>query len=736
MFNSRFTKAVAGLLTVATFAWAMGGVVPVAEAAQRHTDGTVVQIDSTIYKIEGGQLRGFSSADIFFSHGYKFSDARPATDGDRSLPKGSVMTWANGTLVADSGTVYMVHDGKARAFTSAAVFTGLGYSFSNVRQGSIAGFTIGAVVNSTTAAHPAGSLINASGTIFMVMENGIAGVPNMDVFNSYGWSFGQVVPANAADLGMARLANMTARANGGSLVNTDGTPVTPGTPGTTPGAEGTLMIDLLATPSSVDVEEGESNVSVMGFEVEAEDSAITLERIDVVFEAADTSSQRPWDYIDKVSIYQGSTLVKSMNVSGSDDFTEIEDNAVDNVDGVDQYRVRFSGLTHVVGVNSTQNFTVRVDASDSIDGTDLPQTFHVDILEEGVRGIDGAGIAVYNEDTSAHRTFIIDEEEAGDLVVSSNSDSQDDMIETADDEDTTEGVTAFMFDVEANDQDVTVDDVTIDVTTVGPDTDHVINTVHLYHGTTLLGSENVPDAGATTDEITFEDLDFEIEADEEVTLTVKVDANELDGTIFAQGDSVEISVDSGAITGEDALGDDVTSTGTATGGAISFFTDSISVELNDSEEPTATKSFSADAATEVDNGTFVITFDVTANGEDMYIDRSTDVTGADCAVEANAAGQGVEFCFNTTNAATMTVLSENLEAEGTESADNTNTFFVPEGSTRTFTLTVVAQPSADTSAQMVIESINWGTASGDTNANYYTIDLGDFKTPYLFLNVF
>jgi len=62
---------------------------------------------------------------------------------------------------------------------------------------------------------------------------------------------------------------------------------------------------------------------------------------------------------------------------------------------------------------------------------------------------------------------------------------------------------------------------------------------------------------------------------------------------------------------------------------------------------------------------------------------------------------------------------------------------IEENDTRQFTLQMVL--TADTnptpgSHEVVIESINWGANDNDTNANYYTFDLGDFKTGSLYLN--
>ena len=182
--ESSSSKAVLGLLTLTTLIWGtlMFAVVPTG-AAQVHTDGSVVVSGGTIWHITGGQRHGFPSGDIYMSHGYTFGQALPATAGDMALPAGANMTWADGTLVNDGGTVYMVNQGMRRGFTSGAVFTGLGFSFVNVYNGSTAGFTDGAVVSSASAAHPAGSLVVSGGTVWFVRDSGRAGVSDLATFN-------------------------------------------------------------------------------------------------------------------------------------------------------------------------------------------------------------------------------------------------------------------------------------------------------------------------------------------------------------------------------------------------------------------------------------------------------------------------------------------------------------------------------------------------------------------------
>src|SRR3989344_1177782 len=87
--------------------------------------------------------------------------------------------------------------------------------------------------------------------------------------------------------------------------------------------------------------------------------------------------------------------------------------------------------------------------------------------------------------------------------------------------------------------------------------------------------------------------------------------------------------------------------------------------------------------------------------------------------------------------AALTLLVRVLTSTTSDTEDTVNTFEVDEDTTRTFTLTVnvTDNDDADTGnyAEVAFESINWGAADDDTNANYYTFGLNEFKTDSLFL---
>ena len=89
----------------------------------------------TVYYINyNGERRPFSNPETFFSHGFNFSQVRPATTVDLALPLGIVMTFPEGSLVKtrNNPTVYLIKNGQKRPFATIESFLSRGYSFSNV----------------------------------------------------------------------------------------------------------------------------------------------------------------------------------------------------------------------------------------------------------------------------------------------------------------------------------------------------------------------------------------------------------------------------------------------------------------------------------------------------------------------------------------------------------------------------------------------------------------------------
>jgi len=103
--------------------------------------------------------------------------------------------------IIDGRTVYIIgNNGQKFAFTSEAVFRKLGYSFNNAMSTDVSGLELGGLIDSAEMAHPNGSLVINNGIIWYINSNKRTALSSMEMFNSFGFSLDQVVPANNFDL--------------------------------------------------------------------------------------------------------------------------------------------------------------------------------------------------------------------------------------------------------------------------------------------------------------------------------------------------------------------------------------------------------------------------------------------------------------------------------------------------------------------------------------------------------
>ena len=105
----------------------------------------------------------------------------------------------------------MVDSGMKRGFTSADVFYGLGYNFSQAVPGNLSQYPTGENIDSAEKPHPQGALVSIGPAIYKVTSSGRVGIPNAKVFNSWKWSWDKVVPVNVADSGLPAQENLKFR---------------------------------------------------------------------------------------------------------------------------------------------------------------------------------------------------------------------------------------------------------------------------------------------------------------------------------------------------------------------------------------------------------------------------------------------------------------------------------------------------------------------------------------------
>ncbi len=142
------------------------------------------------------------------------------------------------------------------------------------------------------------------------------------------------------------------------------------------------------------------------------------------------------------------------------------------------------------------------------------------------------------------------------------------------------------------------------------------------------------------------------------------------------------------------------------------------------------------AATVVDNGPdyalYTMKINVTANGGDVYIDKSIiesasttlPIIGSNRANVMNTAGTQLTAGF----AATVALV-------GGSATEGIHTYRIQNGNTATFAISVTAN-GTNTSQRAVLYGIEWGTSDSPVLQNLYTTNMGIngiYKTPYVYV---
>lgn len=132
--------------------------------------------------------------------------------GGLQYPGGNVLgasIYPNGQLISENGTVYIVYKNTKTGFSSASVFTTLGFNFNNVLQVGYSNLVnSGYTVSNSYSSHPWGSWIKSGNTVYFVHESGLVPVPDWNTFLNNGGQANFIVPANSADFRLPILTPM------------------------------------------------------------------------------------------------------------------------------------------------------------------------------------------------------------------------------------------------------------------------------------------------------------------------------------------------------------------------------------------------------------------------------------------------------------------------------------------------------------------------------------------------
>ncbi len=534
----------------------------------------------------------------------------------------------------------------------------------------------------------------------------------------------------------------------GQLAACSGGASTPSTPGssTLDGTDGTINdVSTLSQYSGEEVGEGEDEVKVAGFEVEASnDGDVMLKSIKVTFDPtgnATGDSDHLDDYITGVTVWMGSEEIGSAD---ADDFSENSN---------DTYSKTISLDGAIVRADETEKFYISVDAPSTFDSGDIDGTVDFSVGIENIRYSDGSGVVTTLD--ASDSSFDDGDGQIGWNAVGDGlsfdavgfSDSADTVLKISTASDSPEGGVVLVKESASTDNvvllkgklklegdsDVTIDEFPVSFSPVGANANVIAEGYTLVLGGDEFSESVSSIADGATGTVTFDNLDFVIEAGDTIEFEVLADIAELDGTTFAEGDSLEANVTSDNRAMMDAENEesdqlseaDSEKSGTANGEAQLFRTEGISVTLVSTAASVTTGTGASD-----DLGEFTIKFKVKANGSAIYV---SSLAAASLTTSGTGAVAGVERSGTATIGGVSVTIVNDTDDDLTSGVGN---FLIEEGDEETFIMTTTVQlPTAGPAGQYraLLRALDWATTDTVTY-NSYESNLDSFKTSYKALN--
>jgi len=484
----------------------------------------------------------------------------------------------------------------------------------------------------------------------------------------------------------------------GSVVTPTPTP-TPDTTGTLKGGEADLKKYDFRREDS-DGSEGASGVEVATATFDVEGGDIRVERIELTAAATNTSlSKQPWKYFDRLVILADGKQMGTKDVSNRKNWDEVSD-------GV--YRVNVTGLKQIVRDNKSAELTFVFDISDNIDTANLDQEFTFSVANNGIRAVDAAGIQQYTGNASDIATFGFSSEENGKIAIQSSKNDPDTSILVADDAKESDEYAVFAFDLKnSQNADAIINDLTINVADLngGVSATDVIRRATLKVGKT----KYVGDVRASS--IEFKDMNLDIDGEDEITPTLFItlvrNAPATSVSFSITGDDIEAE---GAISGDDSIVTGTQSSETHQVAMAGIVVESVSV---------AQSSHTPGSSTSASNGQYTIKFDVTALDEDAYISKTA----------ATSTPSGIQFSIGG-NEAYEGAVSALVTSSAKVSGDY---YIVREGTTKTFTLTVVLDPTTAGTFYVNATGVTFNSEANFTNSTTFELPKKGYQTDAVYI---
>lgn len=176
-----------------------------------HPGDTLVKTKDggTVYLIEAGKKRAIVSPVVFEDQGFEWDDIVTVSQAEmNSYTVGNpVAAFTDGNLLKGSdGKVYVISNDTKRYITGPSVFTGLGYSWSNIKSVSsdqLALYTNGTDVSNSNTRPDGDTVKKSDGNLYTVISGSLRHIPTPLFFERYGGDWNKVITITDAEFNSA-----------------------------------------------------------------------------------------------------------------------------------------------------------------------------------------------------------------------------------------------------------------------------------------------------------------------------------------------------------------------------------------------------------------------------------------------------------------------------------------------------------------------------------------------------
>ncbi len=509
------------------------------------------------------------------------------------------------------------------------------------------------------------------------------------------------------------------------------------------GVEGILTVNLASIPSSgQDVYAGATGDSLIGIKLQAQLSPITIQRVQV--DLGD-NNDFSYDFFQTLYLVSDTGQVLSTIQLSTDTVTKQT-----NANGGYEYYATFTGFNYTIpGDNSVHVLTVKADPYNTFDSTYDGVAVAIGVDQNGVRGVDGAGVNQYapttnGSDLSSGSPDNWDSSAGGDgagdtgigntvTIQPSLSDSAQLQLSTdsatplstnavasqGSGDNELDGQTMLVFDLYAQKDWIQLDNLTANVSTsaTGGGTASA-TTLYLFSGSTQISSAAVASNGTAT----FQNINYKIAQNTTQPFTIKADIK----NASTGSNTISVAVAASGVLAENSQGNTINATlGSLTGSAQGngLLVSKAGPVFTLSGVPTLTKVNTAGGGSTQSQFTYTATFNIQAAAVGESVDFALPVGNVGSFGTSTTGTNIAQVYQDGVGISTTTVAAYRTPSTGvTTDVGTGGSFTLAQNQTMTIPVTysfTVSNPGSHVYA-VQLNGIMWNTSFGygTTTSNF------------------